>query len=66
MECRKLENLKECGCTYPGCSRKGICCECIRHHREHKEVPGCLFPGSVEKRYDRSFRAFIAAWQGKV
>ncbi len=35
-------NLKECPCNWPGCPRKGICCECIKHHREHGDLPACL------------------------
>lgn len=59
MDCQnREENLKECTCTYPGCPRKGMCCECIRHHRENGEIPGCLFPKDAEKTYDRSARAF--------
>ncbi len=59
MECRKEENLKDCNCTYPGCDKKGICCECIRHHRERGELPGCYFPPEAEKTYDRSVRKFL-------
>ncbi|MHC4481223.1 MAG: DUF6485 family protein [Planctomycetota bacterium] len=58
MECRKDENLSRCNCSYPGCSRKGICCECLSYHLSHSELPGCCFPDSVEKSYDRSFRRF--------
>lgn len=52
-------NLENCNCTYPGCPRKGICCECIKHHREVGEIPGCLFPDDVEKTFDRSVEKFI-------
>ena len=59
-ECaNRNENLKSCGCTYPSCSRKGMCCSCIRHHREKGEIPGCLFPKEAEKTYDRSVRRFL-------
>jgi hypothetical protein len=61
MECKKEQNLKHCNCTYP-CSKKGVCCECIRSHLAMKELPGCCFPDDVEKTYDRSFRAFAQAW----
>lgn len=53
-------NLKNCGCTYQSCVRKGKCCECIRYHRERNELPGCLFPPEVEKTYDRSIKRFVA------
>ena len=58
MECRQAKNLKECGCTYPSCSRKGLCCECIRHHLESRELPGCCFPEDAEATFDRSFETF--------
>lgn len=58
-ECvNREENLSECTCTYP-CDRKGMCCECVRHHREVGELPGCLFPPEVEKTFDRSVRKFV-------
>ncbi|MCK5023938.1 MAG: hypothetical protein KAS04_07210 [Candidatus Aenigmarchaeota archaeon] len=59
-ECPNRElNLKECTCSYPGCPRKGMCCECIKHHRENGEIPGCLFPANAEKTFDRSVRKFV-------
>ncbi|NIO21863.1 MAG: hypothetical protein GTN76_14315 [Candidatus Aenigmarchaeota archaeon] len=60
MECpNRDKNLEECTCSYPGCKRKGMCCECIRHHREAGEMPGCLFPPEAEKTFDRSVRKFV-------
>jgi hypothetical protein len=59
MECKKEENLKNCSCTYSPCSRKGICCECIKYHREKGELPGCYFSKEAEKTYDRSIEKFI-------
>lgn len=65
MECPNRErNLEDCGCSYPGCSRKGMCCECIRHHREAGEIPGCLFPRDAEKTFDRSLEKFLASQKG--
>lgn len=63
MECRQTKNLKSCPCTYPGCKRKGICCECIRHHVENRELPACCFSPEVEKTYDRSMERFIQTMQ---
>ena len=37
MECQKEQNLKDCGCTYAGCDRKGMCCECISYHLSAKQ-----------------------------
>lgn len=59
MECTKAENAASCTCTYPGCPRKGKCCECIAHHRSHGELPGCLFTPEAEKTFDRSIAKFI-------
>ncbi len=57
MECKKQENAKNCNCTYP-CEKKGVCCECLRYHKERRELPACFFPKEVEKTYDRSFEKF--------
>ncbi len=62
MECNKQNNLKNCNCTYPGCSKKGLCCECIQYHLSAKELPACCFPEKIEKTYDRTFKAFAKAW----
>jgi hypothetical protein len=62
MECKKDKNMGFCSCSYPGCSRKGICCECLQYHLKSQQLPGCCFPDDVEKTYDRSFTAFAKAW----
>ena len=59
MECKINENKAICPCTYPGCSKKGRCCECLEHHLENKELPACCFPKDIEKTYDRSFKKFV-------
>lgn len=59
MECRQRENLKNCPCTWPNCPRKGICCECLREHRDKGELPACYFSQETEKTYDRSIENFI-------
>lgn len=58
MECKKEKNKVNCTCTY-SCGRRGICCECVAHHRENNELPGCFFPKDIEKTYDRSVENFI-------
>jgi hypothetical protein len=58
MECKKEENLKKCNCTYPGCDKKGVCCECLTFHLKNRELPACCFPNDVEKTFDRSFEKF--------
>ncbi len=58
MECKREENREECGCTY-NCSKRGLCCECVKYHRENGEIPGCFFPRDKEMSYDRSIRSFI-------
>jgi hypothetical protein len=59
MNCKKEQNLKDCNCTYEGCARKGICCECIKHHREKNQLPACYFSAEDEKTYDRSVEKFL-------
>ncbi|RKX63090.1 MAG: cytosolic protein [Thermodesulfobacteriota bacterium] len=67
MECKREENLKRCNCTYEPCSKKGICCECLRYHLKMRELPACCFPPEYEKTYDRSFEFFAKLVQeGKV
>jgi hypothetical protein len=66
MECQIEDNKSRCPCTYEPCSRKGKCCECIRYHWEHGELPGCLFPPEVERTYDRSLSKFISVYSKKT
>ena len=63
MECKKQTNMNFCNCSYPGCSRKGVCCECLQYHLRSKQLPACCFPNEVERTYDRSFAAFAKAWE---
>ncbi|MHC4457145.1 MAG: DUF6485 family protein [Planctomycetota bacterium] len=51
MECKKEQNLKDCNCSYPGCERKGICCDCISYHLSSRQLPACCFPDDVEKTH---------------
>ena len=61
-DCPKQEaNRKICNCTYPGCPRKGRCCECLHYHRRAGELPACFFSTADEKSYDRSAARFVAA-----
>ena len=67
MECKKETNKKSCNCTYEPCSRKGICCECVRYHLNARELPACFFPAEIEKTFDRSFETFAkAVIEGKI
>tara|TARA_Y100000310_G_scaffold339022_1_gene430390 strand:- start:18332 stop:18526 length:195 start_codon:yes stop_codon:yes gene_type:complete len=59
MECQKESNLENCNCSYPGCPRKGTCCECVAHHRVKRQLPACFFTDDVEKEHDRSFERFV-------
>ncbi|VVB73906.1 Uncharacterised protein [uncultured archaeon] len=58
MECKRDQNKRDCPCTYEGCPRKGVCCECLRHHLKSKELPACCFSKEAERGYDRSFENF--------
>ncbi|MCJ7804489.1 DUF6485 family protein [Patescibacteria group bacterium] len=64
MECRQQQNLNRCPCTYSGCSRKGICCECLKYHLDRDELPACCFSSETEKTYDRSMKKFIKDRKG--
>jgi len=66
MDCvNKNKNTDFCSCTYPGCSRKGLCCECIRYHLSSNELPGCFFPPEAEATYDRSVRKYLSTCKKK-
>ena len=67
MDCKQERNLQGCNCSYTPCSRKGICCDCIRYHLQFRELPACVFPDDAEATYDRSFEYFAEfVNQGKV
>lgn len=59
----KEENLKKCNCSYPGCPRKGICCECLHYHLPSGQVPACFFSNKDEATYNRSMDFFIAQYR---
>ncbi len=63
MECKKTENRDFCTCSYPGCGKKGLCCQCLQYHLKMRQLPGCCFPPEAEREYDRSFEAFARAWK---
>lgn len=65
MECNKEENKIGCSCTYVSCSKRGLCCECVRSHRENGEIPGCFFTSAGERTYDRSVENFIRVMSKK-
>jgi len=65
MECRKECNLKSCNCTELSCKNHGICCECIKHHRVHGELPACYFSKEAEATYNRSINNYIATMMKK-
>jgi Domain of unknown function (DUF6485) len=59
-ECpNQTANLAQCPCTYEPCSRKGVCCECLRYHRDSGELPACYFTPEVERTYNRSIAQFL-------
>lgn len=62
MDCKKESNKSSCNCSYP-CSRKGMCCDCIKYHLKDGELPACYFPENAEKTYDRSIDYFISLYQ---
>jgi hypothetical protein len=67
MECKKDMNLARCNCSWEGCTRKGLCCDCIAYHLRSRELPACAFPAQAERTYDRSFAHFARlVKEGKV
>ncbi|MFW5487455.1 MAG: DUF6485 family protein [Desulfovibrio sp.] len=52
-------NAQLCNCTYSGCSRHGLCCECLHYHRQRGELPACYFSEEEEKTYNRSVEFFL-------
>jgi len=62
-ECSIEKNKASCNCTYEPCSRKGICCECLRYHLDMGEFPACFFPDDVERTYDRTIERFIETYR---
>jgi len=58
MECKQTRNKENCNCSYSPCSRKGICCDCIRYHLRSRQLPACCFDAGSERTYDRSFEHF--------
>ena len=63
VDCTKDKNRKHCNCSYPGCARKGVCCDCLQYHLKKQQLPACCFPDEAEQTWDRSFRAFAQAWK---
>ena len=60
----RSRNKQDCTCTY-GCSKAGMCCECVSFHRRRNEVPGCFFSKEGEATYDRSIEALARDWQAR-
>ena len=58
MECKKESNLDRCNCSYEPCSRKGMCCDCLKYHLRMRQLPACVFPDAAERTFDRSFEHF--------
>ena len=62
-ECKIQANKNRCNCSYPGCSKKGYCCDCLSYHISSRELPACFFPAAIERTYDRSFERFASLVQ---
>ncbi len=58
MECKQDQNKQHCNCSYEPCSKKAVCCDCLRYHLNSRELPACCFPADAERSYDRSFEHF--------
>lgn len=67
MDCKEATNTARCNCSYGGCPRKGICCDCLAYHVKHRELPACVFPDDAERTYDRSYAHFVRlVEEGKI
>ncbi|MGN1124666.1 MAG: DUF6485 family protein [Candidatus Gastranaerophilaceae bacterium] len=66
MECKKDENKIGCTCTHTSCKNRGVCCECVRSHREKGEIPGCFFTAAGEATNDRSIENFVKVMSKKI
>jgi hypothetical protein len=66
MECKKEQNLKDCTCPFTSCSKRGICCECIKSHLKNRELPGCCFDIKTAESHERSFEHFAKLVNEKV
>ena len=43
MACENKEkNEEKCTCPNKNCERHGVCCECVRAHREAGNLPMCM------------------------
>lgn len=62
VDCKKEENKKMCNCSF-SCGKKGMCCDCIKYHKNLGELPACYFPNDVEKTGDRSIENFIRVFR---
>ncbi len=64
MKCvNKAKNMDYCNCSYAGCDKAGVCCECLHYHRKKGQLPACYFPADAEKTYNRSIEYFIELYQ---
>lgn len=62
MDCEnQAKNARSCNCSYPGCPRHEICCECIAYHRGMSQLPACYFTAAEERTYDRSISYFVSS-----
>ncbi len=59
-DCKNIKkNIAICNCTYAGCPRHGVCCECLAYHRPAAQLPACYFDAKGERTYDRSFENYL-------
>ena len=66
MPCpNKEKNGAACPCTYAGCTRHGLCCECVAYHARSGEFPGCFFSKEGERTWDRSFENLVRDREGR-
>lgn len=59
MECTSTRSKAHCSCSFTSCEKHGNCCQCVVHHRNQGEVPGCFFTPAAERRGERSLSCLL-------
>ena len=62
-ECKVDENKRDCPCTFAGCGKHGLCCDCLSSHLGRRQLPACAFPSDIAGTDERSIDEFISLYQ---
>jgi len=53
MDCK---NVRNCPCPKTTCVNHGICCQCVKKHRETDSLPYCIFPKDGDKSQENFYK----------